>query len=265
LVEVGFVALPETDATGAARRAVERMEPSLEKVKAVIVGPGLDDDETTDHLLSALFSFGDKASRSLGRMGFGAGIVGEDHAEDSESPLFTNEDLRVVVDADALKWLARQDAWWERVPEGRLVLTPHPGEMAELSGLEAKEIAADPQKAAMTFSKKWRQTVVVKSGYGAASDGTTTIVANDAPTSLATAGSGDVLAGMVGAFLAQGLEPVDAAGLAFYVGAQAARTSEAIFGELGVIAPDLPDLVAAELRQLSLDPVNLDTEGSFDE
>jgi hypothetical protein len=68
---------------------------------------------------------------------------------------------------------------------------------------------------------------------------------------------------MVGAFLAQGLAPVDAAGLAFYVGAQAARTVEAMFGELGVIATDLPDVVAAELRQLSIDPH--DMENDFDE
>jgi hypothetical protein len=65
---------------------------------------------------------------------------------------------------------------------------------------------------------------------------------------------------MMGAFLAQGLAPVDAAGLAFYVGAQAARTAEAIFGELGVIATDLPDVIASELRQLSLDPQEMEDD-----
>jgi NAD(P)H-hydrate repair Nnr-like enzyme with NAD(P)H-hydrate dehydratase domain len=265
LVEVGFVALPESDTAGAARRAVERMEPSLAKVKAVIVGPGLDDDESTDHLLSALFAFGDKASRPPGRMGFGVGTVPDSDHADGVAPLFLNNDLRVVVDADALKWLARQDDWWERVPEGRLILTPHPGEMAELAGVEAMEIVDNPQEAARTYASKWRQTVVVKSGYGAASDGTTTLVADDAPVSLATAGTGDVLAGTLGAFVAQELASVDAAGLAFFVGARAARTVEAMYGELGVIAQDLPDVVASELRQLTLDPVDVDTEGIFDE
>lgn len=265
LVEVGFVALPETDAAGAARRAVERMEPSLAKVKAVIVGPGLDDDETTDHLLSALFGFGDKASKASGRMGFGVGTAGEAVADEGDAPLFTNDELRVVVDADALKWLARQENWWERVPEGRLILTPHPGEMAALAGVDASEIVDDPQDAAMIYAKKWRQTVVVKSGYGAASDGTTTLVADDAPVSLATAGTGDVLAGSLGAFVAQGLASVEAAGLAFFVGSRAARTVEAMYGELGVIAQDLPDVVASELRQLTLDPIDEDTEGAFDE
>jgi ADP-dependent NAD(P)H-hydrate dehydratase / NAD(P)H-hydrate epimerase len=263
LVEVGLVALPETDAPGAARRAVERMEPSLAKVKSVVVGPGLDDDETTHHLLSGLFGFGDKASKMSARMGFGAGVAPEDAGADDESPLFTNDQLRVVVDADALNWLCRQVDWWQRVPAGRLVLTPHVGEMTRLTGLDADDIVANAQKVAEEFASTWNQAVVIKSGHGVVSDGKDMLVAEDAPVSLATAGSGDVLAGMVGAFLAQGLAPVDAAGLAFYAGAQAARTAEAIYGELGVIATDLPDLVASELRQLTIDPH--DMEDDFDE
>jgi NAD(P)H-hydrate repair Nnr-like enzyme with NAD(P)H-hydrate dehydratase domain len=256
LVEVGCVSLPETDAPGAARRAIERLEPSLEKVKAVIIGPGLDDDETTDHLLSGLFAFGDKASRSTARMGFGAGVTGVDASDDGEAPLFANDQYRVVVDADGLIWLARQESWWERVPAGRLVLTAHVGEMTRLTGLEADEILENSQQVAQEFAKKWNQVVVIKAGHSVVTDGKETLVADDAPLSLATAGTGDVLAGMVGAFIAQGLSSVDAAGLAFYVGAQAARTVEAIFGEIGVIAPDLPDVVAAELRQLTIDPID---------
>jgi NAD(P)H-hydrate epimerase len=260
LVEVGLVALPETDALGAARRAVERLEPSLAKVKAVVLGPGLDDDETTDHLLSGLFAFGDKASRMSGRMGFGAGDTGEEAGAGTESPLFANDQYRILVDADGLNWLSRQEGWWERVPAGRLLLTPHVGEMARLTGLDAEAIVEDTQAVAQEFARKWNQVVVIKSGYSVVSDGKDMLVAEDAPVSLATAGSGDVLAGMMGAFLAQGLAPVDAAGLAFYVGAQAARTAEAIFGELGVIATDLPDVIASELRQLSLDPQEMEDD-----
>jgi ADP-dependent NAD(P)H-hydrate dehydratase / NAD(P)H-hydrate epimerase len=251
LPEVAYVSLPETDAPGAARRAIDRLGPSLEKVKAVVVGPGLDDDESTDHMLSGLFAFGGKDTARLAHMGFGASVVADDAGGEKESPLFTNDQLRVVVDADALKWLSRQDGWWERVPAGRLVLTPHVGEMTRLTGLEADDIVADPQGISREYAAKWGQVVAVKTGHAAASDGDAVIVANDAPVSLATAGSGDVLAGMIGAFVAQGLASIDAAGLAFHVGAQAARTCEAIYGELGVIATDLPDVVATELRQLS--------------
>lgn len=253
LPEVAFVTLPETDAPGAARRAIKRLEPSLEKVKAVVIGPGLDDDETTDHLLSGLFAFGKKAAAKSAHMGFGAGVVDDGATADDESPLFMNENIRVVVDADGLKWLSHQERWWEHIPAGRLVLTPHVGEMSRLTGLDAADIVADPQGIAREYAAKWGQVVALKTGHGAISDGTSIIVGDDAPASLATAGSGDVLAGMIGAFVAQGLSLLDAAGLAFHVGAKAARTCEAIYGELGVIATDLPDVVASEMRQISQD------------
>lgn len=251
--EVAHIVLPETDAPAAARRAVERMEPYLDKARSVVIGPGLGDDEATDHLLTSLFGFGGHLARVASHIGFGATpeTTGTDAGDVSHSPLFSREHLKVVVDADGLNWLAKQDRWWDHVPEGRLVLTPHPGEMARLTGRDAAGIVADPQGVAAEQAAAWKQTVVIKSGYSTASDGTTTIVADDAPTSLATAGTGDVFAGTIGAYLAQGLAPIDAAGLALFTGSRAARTAEAIFGELGVIATDLPDVIATELRQIS--------------
>jgi ADP-dependent NAD(P)H-hydrate dehydratase / NAD(P)H-hydrate epimerase len=250
--EVAHVVLPETDAPGAARRAIERLEPVLEKAKAVVIGPGLGDDDTTAHLLSALFGFGNIVARQASHIGFGAPVPESENAGGgSLSPLFAQEHLRIVVDADGLNWLATQESWWEHVPEGRLVLTPHPGEMARLTGRDAEDIAADPQGIAREYADIWKQTVVIKSGYAAVASGQEVIVADDAPASLATAGSGDVLAGTIGAYLAQGLAPIDSAGLAFFVGTRAARTLEAIYGEGGVIATDLPDLIATELRMVS--------------
>ena len=69
-------------------------------------------------------------------------------------------------------------------------------------------------------------------------------------TALATAGSGDVFAGTIGGFLAQGLAPIDAAALAFYVGTRAARRAEQRFGTLGLLAGDLPPAIAEELAAL---------------
>jgi ADP-dependent NAD(P)H-hydrate dehydratase / NAD(P)H-hydrate epimerase len=250
--EVAHILLPETDAPGAARRAIERLDPYLDKAASVVIGPGLGDDEATDHLLSALFGFGDRKSRASSHIGFGDRVaVAGESSPAAFSPLFAREQLTVVVDADGLNWLAKQEHWWDYVPTGRLVLTPHPGEMARMTGRETSEIIANPVAIAEEYASAWRQAVVIKSGYAAASDGERTVVADDAPTSLATAGTGDVLAGAIGAYLAQGVEPVDAAGLAFYTGTRAARTVESIYGELGVIATDLPDVIATELRQIS--------------
>jgi len=247
--EVAHILMPETDAPGSARRAVERLEPYLEKAKAVVIGPGLGDDELTDHFLGALFGFGHKISGGGASIGFGS-RSSTDEARKSSS-LFDNDDIRLVLDADALNWLAKQDDWWTHLPAGRCILTPHPGEMARLTGLSTTEITGDPQAIASEYAKRWGQAVLLKSGYAAASDGARLVVAEDAPVSLATAGTGDVLAGMVGAFLAQRLAPLDAGGLALHVGARAAREVEERFGPLGVIATDLPDAIGHQLALLS--------------
>lgn len=257
--EVAHIILPETDAPGSAKRAIDRLQPHLEKARAVVVGPGLGDDELTDHLLSALFGFGGVTAAAGSQFGFGWATAATSRtAEAATAPLFGDEVLRVVIDADALTWLSKQDQWWTQMPRGRALLTPHPGEMARLTGLSTEEIVADPQKVAREYAETWGQTVLLKTGHSVASDGTTTIVAPDAPTSLATAGTGDVLSGMVGAFLAQGLAPLDAAALALYAGPRAARNLEQRFGDLGVIATDMPEAIAAELAKVVREHVSDD-------
>lgn len=249
--EVAHIVLPETDAPGSARRAVERLEPHLKKAKSVVIGPGLGDDELTDHLLSALFGFGGKNAQIGSNIGFGGPSLVTTNARDvANSPIFGHEHIKLVIDADALTWLSKQEEWWTHMPQGRAVLTPHPGEMARLTGLSTEEIVADPSHVAREYAEKWGQAVLMKSAYSAASDGKATFVAEDAPTSLATAGTGDVLSGTVGALLAQGLTPLDAAGLALFAGAKAARALEYRFGDLGVIATDMPDQIAGVLGKL---------------
>ncbi|MCA9834671.1 MAG: NAD(P)H-hydrate dehydratase [Thermomicrobiales bacterium] len=244
--EVAYVPLPDSDAPGAANRAVARMHDALAKVKALVIGPGLGDDDSTDYLLSAMFGLGDRAHRSLQGFGFGAESMETQHVDS----IFDNFDGQIVLDADGLNWLAKQENWWERIPPYRLVLTPHPGEAARLTGEDTQVFVADPTAAAERLARQWQQTVVIKSGFTAVSDGETTIVADQAPTSLATAGSGDCFAGAIGAYLAQGCSPLDAATLAIGLGSRAAVALEAIWGIGGVLASDLPDMMAQTTRQL---------------
>jgi NAD(P)H-hydrate epimerase len=122
--------------------------------------------------------------------------------------------------------------------------------MAKLTGKSSDEILTDPRSAAKSAATQWNQVVVLKGGHTVATDGEQTLVAEDAPLSLATAGSGDVFAGMIGGFLAQGVAPLDAAGLAIYLGSRAARRMEQAYGVLGVVASDLPAAAAAEIAEL---------------
>ena len=246
--EVAHVPLPDTDAPGAARRVVELIDEKLARSAAVVIGPGIGTDEAADALLAALFGLGGKAERARASIGFSSsGNGATTPTESAPAPLFALEDVRVVIDADALNWLAKQPEWWSSVPRGRAILTPHPGELSRLLEESVESITADPLAHVAEAAARWGQTVVLKYGYSAAADGKRTVVAVDAPVSLATAGSGDVLAGTIAAFAAQGLAPLDAVGLALYVGPRAARRLEDTLGTLGLLASDLPDAIAQEL------------------
>jgi NAD(P)H-hydrate epimerase len=130
--------------------------------------------------------------------------------------------------------------------------------MARLLDRDAAEIIAAPIDVAKEAATRWGQVVVLKYGYTVATDGTTALIADDAPVSLATAGTGDVFAGTIGAFLAQGLAPLDAAGLALFVGPRAARLVERRTGRLGLVAGDLPFALAEVLAYLETQTENGD-------
>ncbi|MBA3414138.1 MAG: NAD(P)H-hydrate dehydratase [Chloroflexia bacterium] len=229
---------------GEPRRSVEAIEEKLEQSAAILIGPGLSQDEAAGDLLAAIFGL--EAARSAIGFGFESGGL----AASGDGGLLGRAGKPGVLDADALNWLARQPDWPSLLPSGRAVVTPHVGELARLLAASAAELIADPVRTTREAAKAWGQTVVFKHGYTAVSDGARTLVAEDAPLSLATAGSGDVLAGAIAAYLAQGLAPMDAAALAVYVGMKAARRLEERFGTLGVVAGDLPSAMAEVLASL---------------
>ena len=245
--EVAFVPLPETETTGGARRAIELIREKQERVTAYVIGPGLGDDESTDQLLTLLFGFGGASGRTLSGFGFGAASK---QVFDEADALFGSISEPVVVDADGLNWLAKQPEWWSRVPNHRFVLTPHPKEANRLSGVPVEDIVADPAGTAEELARRWNQTLVIKTGYTAVSNGEQTVVSDLAPTSLATAGSGDTFAGALGAFLSQGCSPIDAATLAIGIGSRAANKLEQTYGAAGVLASDLPDMMAVAMREI---------------
>jgi NAD(P)H-hydrate epimerase len=250
--EVAYIPLPETESSSGARRATELIREHLDRTNALVIGPGLGADEASDTLLASLFGFGGRSEAVRRRMGFGSDSAVKDSNDDvAATSIFTESDVNVVLDADGLNWLARQERWWESLPAQRLVLTPHPGEMARLLDRPVEEITADPVAVTQEAANKWQQTVLLKGGNAVVSNGETTIVADLAAASLATAGSGDVLAGVIGGLAAQTRSLLDSAALAIYVGPRAALRVEDRFGMLGVVASDLPDAIANEISLLA--------------
>ncbi|MEK6711348.1 MAG: NAD(P)H-hydrate dehydratase [Nitrospinota bacterium] len=156
----------------------------------------------------------------------------------------------LLLDADALNALS-QDLTVLDGPRPDLLLTPHPGEMARLAGISTQEVQADRIAAALTFATR-HQTPLALKGWG-------TIVATPEgeawinPTgnaALATAGTGDVLSGIVGGLLAQGLASEAALVAGVYLHGLAGDLAAQRMGEAGVTATDLLPLIPLARKQV---------------
>lgn len=153
-----------------------------------------------------------------------------------------------VVDADALNALARIDGWSGRV-KTPCVLTPHPGEMARLTGGTVAGVQGDRLNTALRMASQWRQTVVLKGAHTIAADpGGAAAVSPYANPLLATAGTGDVLAGVIAGLLAQGASGFDAAACGVYVHAMAAEELREDLGDRGLLASDLLPVIPRVIK-----------------
>ena len=151
-----------------------------------------------------------------------------------------------VLDADGLNAAAQLLTEGKTLPHpaGELILTPHPGEMARLTGLSMAEISADRENIARCCAKAWDAVVVLKGSRTvvAAPDGRVCVNPTGNP-GLARGGSGDVLAGMTAALLACHLPAFEAASCAVYLHGAAADRAVALCGEYGMLPHDiLPQL-----------------------
>jgi len=166
----------------------------------------------------------------------------------------------ILLDAEALRSMATLGDWWTSLRRPA-VLTPHAGEFARLragSGSEPTEdgdLNADDvarETAARTAARTWGQVVVLKGARTviAAPDGRVGVAPFENPA-LASGGTGDVLSGTIGALLAQGLTPYDAARLGVYLHGLAGEAVRERLGDAGLLASDLPDEIARARKRLA--------------
>jgi hydroxyethylthiazole kinase-like uncharacterized protein yjeF len=173
-----------------------------------------------------------------------AGVIGPGLGRDRSTwrlilDLILHVSCPLVLDADALNALADSPRSKGRLGKGR-VLTPHPGEMARLTGKTIEAIASDRVGAARKAAKEWGAVVVLKGARTVVAhpDGRCTEDPHEVPA-LATGGTGDVLAGMIGGLMAQGSDAYSAAVTGVYIHASAGRRLSQRFGESGLLASDL--------------------------
>jgi len=148
----------------------------------------------------------------------------------------------LVIDADGLNCISQYDLYQALLDtKAQVVMTPHPGEAKRLLGVAGIE---DREKFTVSLSQTFRATTVLK-GAGTIiasinNEGITQVLKNTTGNpGMATAGSGDVLAGIIGAFLAKGLTPMDAASAGVYIHGVAGDLAAKELGETGLMASDI--------------------------
>jgi NAD(P)H-hydrate epimerase len=156
----------------------------------------------------------------------------------------------VVLDADGLNILSRIPDWWQQFT-GDAILTPHPGEMARLSGLTINDIESDRVGVTRKCAREWQKTIVLKGAFTviASPDGICRLSPFANP-GLASGGTGDVLAGAIAGLLAQGLSLFDAATLGVYLHGKAAEAVKDVLGDTGMLASDLPPALPLAIKRL---------------
>lgn len=222
LPEVTWLPCPEEDGIFAAK-AMESLRETAETYSAIVLGPGI--------------GRGKSASEFV----------------DSVLYLASDKNLPIIIDADALNALAESDKWWQHMPE-QTVITPHPGEMGRLTGLKTDEVQAARIALARNKAKEWGVTVLLKGAHTvvASPDGQVGVLPFKT-SALSTAGTGDVLSGLVGTLLAQRLSPHDAAVAASYIhGLAGDYAAKSVGSTRAVMASDVIASVRDVLRDLEV-------------
>ncbi|MDQ0143820.1 NAD(P)H-hydrate dehydratase [Cupriavidus necator] len=195
------------------------------------------------------------ALASMSALVIGPGMGTDAGARQQLAQLLQAAPLPLVLDADALNLLASEPALAGALAArgAATVMTPHPLEAARLMGVPVAEIQRDRLAAAAALAAQWQAVVVLK-GSGsviAAPDGSPWTLNPTGNAALASAGTGDVLAGMLGALLAQGIAPLAAAQAAVWIHGRAADVLVAQgTGPAGVTASELYAPARAVFNQL---------------
>lgn len=221
LPEATYLPLLDSEEVAPAEANAQTIGELLADCNALALGPGLGRSPGVSRLVMAVL----EANRSRAR-------------------------VPTVVDADGLNALAEEAEWWDRIGPGHL-LTPHPGEMSRLVGLPTEAIQGDRWGVALEAAGRWGQIVVLKGAFtvvaGPEGSGWVSPFANPA---LASAGTGDVLTGLIAGLMAQGAAPVEAARAGVFLHGAAAEKLLASSGTDRLLASDLLPVIPKAIGDL---------------
>lgn len=208
-------------------------------------------EETKEHTLS-LTAFQQIKSRvnKFSAIALGPGLTTHPSTRQLILKIIRDISLPLVIDADALNALPGNLKVLTKQTNAPRILTPHPGEMGRLTGLSRPDVNENPQRIAVNFAKDHLVVLLLK--------GHRTIVASpegkvyvnkSGNVGMATAGSGDVLTGMIAAFLGQGISAFDAARWGAYLHGKAGDIAVKKYGKPSLIASDIIDAIPSAIRK----------------
>jgi len=170
---------------------------------------------------------------------FGPGIGTSGALRSVLEALLEQDQLRLIIDADGLNNLAGIKDWPVKL-KAKLVLTPHPGEMKRLwSGLFRESLPSDRQQQAVQLAQQTKTVVALKGAGTVVTDGQKVYINKTGNPGMATAGSGDVLTGVITALAGQGLSDFDAAVLGVYIHGLAGDIAAEKIGQVSLMTTDI--------------------------
>ncbi len=180
----------------------------------------------------------------------GPGLGQNDQAAKIMEDLLSSNLPPAVIDGDGLNLLSKRGDWWKKLGN-EVILTPHPGEMAGLTGLTVSKIQSDRINVAQYFAKEWNKIIILKGANTVIISPTGEIkISSFANPVLATAGTGDILAGVIAGMLAQGLDCFSAASVGVYIHGLAGELVRKKIGDAGMLASDLLPILPQVLKKL---------------
>jgi NAD(P)H-hydrate epimerase len=227
-----------------ASNGAEVLAKNFERASALLIGPGFGMENSTKEFVENILGGKYSAKKAAQRIGFVRQETEKTEENKAKLP-------PMILDADGLKLLAQIKDWHNKIP-ATAILTPHPGEMAVLTGLSKDEIQENRQEIASKYAREWGHVVVLKGAFTviASPDERMTVIPVASPA-LARAGTGDVLAGLIVGLRAQGLEAFDAAVAGAWIHAQAGLYAADDLGTTAsVLAGDVLDSVSDVISDL---------------
>ncbi len=172
---------------------------------------------------------------------FGCGVGLSPSVRSILDMLISRENLKLVIDADGLNNICKIKNWPE-INKADLVLTPHPGEMKRLwQGLYREPLPDDRLEQAVQLAQRTKTTVLLKGAGTVVTNGKKAYINTTGNPGMATAGSGDVLTGIIAALIGQGMNNFDAASYGSYIHGLAGDLAAEELGRISLIATDIID------------------------